>query len=283
MFKKVLLVCICLLFSAPVLAGDISATYQYSDGQTMTITVRDASHVRMDTTPDSYMLLKGEKIYMVSKDENGKWSAMDMDQMKGMAGMMGGLFGKKAKAAEYDMKLKDTGKKEEIAGLKGNVYNATYYENGKVVNTSEIVFCNKKEIQKINDAWISIAAGLAQIMGQDMSQLLEKSNKLAKENNYGVMIRMGNDMKLKSFTQTSVKDSYYELPSGVEVMDVQTPMSEAQEAQDVQESQENSESKNAISQDAKDVGQAAKDEAKNATVDEVRKGVRGLFDKVFSK
>lgn len=283
MFKKVLLVCICLLFSAPVLAGDISATYQYSDGQTMTITVRDASHVRMDTTPDSYMLLQGKKIYIVSKDEEGNWSAMDLDQMKGMAGMMGGLFGKKAKAAEYDMKLKDTGKKEEIAGLKGNVYNATYYENGKVVNTSEIVFCNKKEIQKINDAWISIAAGLAQIMGQDMSQLLEKSNRLAKENNYGVMIRMGNDMKLKSLTQKSMKDSYYELPSGVEVMDVQTPMSEAQEAQDVQESQENSESENAISQDAKDVGQAAKDEAKNATVDEVRKGVRGLFDKVFSK
>jgi hypothetical protein len=277
MFKKVLLVSICLLFSAPVLAGDILATYQYSDGQTMTISVRDASHVRMDTSPDSYMLLQGKKIYIVSKDEEGNWSAMDLDQMKGMAGMMGGLFGKKAKAAEYDMKLKDTGKKEEVAGLKGNVYNATYYENGKVVNTTEIVFSNKKDIQKINDAWISIAAGLAQIMGQDMSQLIEKSNKLAKENNYGVMIRTGNDMKLKSLSQKSMEDTYYELPSGAEVVDMDAAMN------GVQEEQEEIESENAISQDARDVGQAARDEAKNATVDEVRKGVRGLFDKVFNK
>lgn len=282
MFKKVLLVCICFLFSASLLAGDISATYQYSDGQAMTISVRDASHVRMDTTPDSYMLLQGKKIYIVSKDEEGNWSAMDLDQMKGMAGMMGGLLGKKAKAAEYDMKMKDTGKKEEIAGLKGNVYSATYYENNKVVNTTEIVFSNKKDIQKINDAWISIAAGLAQIMGQDMSQLLEKSNRLAKENNYGVMIRMGNDMKLKSLTQKSMEDTYYELPLGAEVVDVEMPTTEMQENQEDQEIQENSESENAISQDAKDVGQAARDEAKNATVDEVRKGVRGLFDKVFN-
>ncbi len=280
MLKKVLFVCICLLFSASVFAGDISATYQYSDGQTMTISVRDASHVRMDTTPDSYMLLQGKKIYIVSKDEEGKWSAMDLDQMKGMAGMMGGLLGKKKDATQYDMKLKDTGKQEEIAGLKGNVYSATYYENNKAVSTNEIVFCNKKDIQKINDAWISIAAGLAQIMGQDMSQLLEKSNRLAKENNYGVMIRMGNDMKLKSISQKSMEDSFFKLPAGVEVMDTSMPMGDAEESQ---ANQEENLSDSAISQDAKDVGQAARDEAKNATVDEVRKGVRGLFDKVFNK
>ncbi|NLD37486.1 MAG: hypothetical protein GX654_11510 [Desulfatiglans sp.] len=280
MFKKVLLVCICLLFSAPVFAGDISATYQYSDGQSMTISVRDASHVRMDTTPDSYMLLQGKKIYIVNKDEEGNWSAIDMDQMKGMAGMMGGLFRKKAKATEYDMKLKDTGKKEEVAGLKGNVYSATYYENNKAVNTTEIVFSNKKDIQKINDAWISIAAGMAQIMGQDMSQLFEKSSRLAKENNYGVMIRTGNDIKLKSLSQKSMKDSFFELPAGVEIMEIGAYMGDAQQILD---DQEYSESESAISQDVKDVGQAARDEAKNATVDEVKKGVRGLFDKVFNK
>jgi hypothetical protein len=278
MFKKSWLIIILLFLSNPVLAADIAATYQYSDGQTMTITVRDSSHVRMDTTPDSYMLLKGQKIYIMSKDEKGNWSAMDLDQMKGMAGMMGGLMGKKGNASEYDMKITDTGKKEEIAGLTGNVYNATYYQDNKVVNSNEMVFCNKKEIQTINDAWISIASGLAQIMGQDMSKLIEKSNKLAKENNYGVMIRMGNDMKLKSFSQSSMDDLFYELPSGVEVMDIQTPT-----GGEVQETQQNINSDNTLSQDAKDVGQAAKDEAKNATADEVKKGVRNLFDSVFKK
>jgi hypothetical protein len=117
-------------------------------------------------------------------------------------------------------------------------------------------------------------------MGQDMSELLEKSSRLAKENNYGVMIRTGSDMKLKSLTQKSMEDSYYDLPSGAEVIDVETPMNQMEEDQD---NAEYSESENTLSQDAKDVGQAARDEAKNATVDEVRKGVRGFFDKVFNK
>jgi hypothetical protein len=36
-----------------------------------------------------------------------------------------------------------------------------------------------------------------------------------------------------------------------------------------------------ISEDAKDVGKAARDEAKQSTVDEVRKGVRGVFKGLF--
>ena len=95
MLKKGWLIIILLFLSNTIMAADIAATYQYSDGQTMTISVRDSSNVRMDTTPESYMLLKGEKIYILSKDEAGNWSAMDLDQMKGMAGMMGGLLGKK--------------------------------------------------------------------------------------------------------------------------------------------------------------------------------------------
>ncbi len=94
MFKKLFGVFICLLFSAPVLAGDISATYQYSDGQTMTITVRDASHVRMDTTPDSYMLLKGKKIYIVNKDEDGKLERNGPGSDEGHGRHDGGASGK---------------------------------------------------------------------------------------------------------------------------------------------------------------------------------------------
>ena len=39
--------------------------------------------------------------------------------------------------------------------------------------------------------------------------------------------------------------------------------------------------KNALAEDAKDVGKAAKDETKQSTINEVRKGIRGLFKGVF--
>lgn len=46
-------------------------------------------------------------------------------------------------------------------------------------------------------------------------------------------------------------------------------------------SEESSQMGETIAKDAADVGQAAKSEAKQSTIDEVRKGVRGLFKSVF--
>ena len=37
----------------------------------------------------------------------------------------------------------------------------------------------------------------------------------------------------------------------------------------------------ALGQDAKDVGQAARQETKDATIDEVKEGVRGIFKSLF--
>ena len=48
-----------------------------------------------------------------------------------------------------------------------------------------------------------------------------------------------------------------------------------------QTSSEPSAVEEAITEDAKDVGQAARDEVKDNTIEEVRKGVRGLFDSIF--
>ena len=49
-----------------------------------------------------------------------------------------------------------------------------------------------------------------------------------------------------------------------------------------QPAQNSSEIGTVIQEDAKDVGQAAKDEAKQTTIDEVRKGVRGVFKGLFN-
>jgi hypothetical protein len=58
-----------------------------------------------------------------------------------------------------------------------------------------------------------------------------------------------------------------------------TPAPAAQPAS--QTSSEPSAVEEAISDDAKDVGQAAREEAKDSTIQEVRKGVRSLFNDIF--
>jgi len=48
-----------------------------------------------------------------------------------------------------------------------------------------------------------------------------------------------------------------------------------------QTSQEDSEVQETITEDVKDVGRAAKDEAKENVIDEVRKGIRGVIRDLF--
>lgn len=57
--------------------------------------------------------------------------------------------------------------------------------------------------------------------------------------------------------------------------------SETQTATEQTASEEPSKVEETLTKDAKDIGKAAKDEAKKSTVDGVKKGVRGFFKKVF--
>ena len=92
--RKIILT-LCFLMAAPLCAqaaSDIIATYKYADGSMVTLCTRDANHVRMDTSPTSYMLLKDRKVYSVSRDDEGQWHVMDMDKMKNMGGVTS-MFG----------------------------------------------------------------------------------------------------------------------------------------------------------------------------------------------
>jgi hypothetical protein len=213
--------------SAAFAAEDIAATYVYEGGDKVTLITRDSRHVRMDVSPENYMLLQKDKIYSVSKDEDGQWMVMDMSQMKGLAGggLSGLLTGGAAPAAvipdkAYTVKYDKTGKKEEIAGYTGVVYNMTTLEDGKVVDQDEIVLCSHEDLKKVNDAWSVIALQMGEFMGEKEAKSLEKATKEANAAGYGGMLRYGKDMKLESLKKQSLAAATYEIPAGAQVMDM---------------------------------------------------------------
>ncbi len=207
-------------------ADDIAATYVYKNGDKATLVTRDNKHVRMNVSPDNYMLLQKNKVYAVSKEDDGKWMVMDMSQMKAMAS--GGIAGLMAGAKtplppqnkEYTVKYEKTGKKEQIAGYEGVVYNAKTMEGGKIVSQNEIVLCNHDDLKKVNDAWAAIAMGMSDIMGDKTAGSLEKAAKEANAAGYGGMLRYGDEMKLESLKKQSLDNSTYQIPPGAEVMNI---------------------------------------------------------------
>nr|WP_287411705.1 hypothetical protein [Pseudodesulfovibrio sp.] len=262
------LFCLCVFLVMPVCAqaaSDIVATYTYSDGSMITLVTRDAHHVRMDTSPTSYMLLSGGKVYSVTCDESGACNVMDMGQMAGMASGFSSMFGGGDEAAEteYDVRYEKTGRTETVAGYKGTVYEAKVYEDGKITSREEMVLSNHSNIKKLSEGWIAIAEALTQSMGDSFDDSMEEAKKMG----YGGLLRSGNDMRLTSLTVRSLDSAYYKLPANSQQVQMQQPPAQQQSNNDM-----------GLEDDAKDVGY----DAKEATKDEIKSGLRDAISDMFN-
>lgn len=258
------------IFTTSPAWADVIATYTYPGGDMITLVTRDRDHVRMDTSPTSYMLLKENSIYSVSRDDQGQWTVMDMDQMQslntsGITSLFGG--NKTAAPSDVTMAYEKTGRRETIAGYTGTVYRVTMTENGRLVREDEVVLSTHADLEAVNQGWIAIAEKMAATMGPDLSAGIGKAAEASRENGYGGMLRFGNDMRLDNLVKRSLDPAYYRLPANARQVSMAPPPQ--------------GQTGGVIEQDAQDVGQAAHQEAKDATIDEVREGVRSVFKSLF--
>ncbi len=123
--QLIALACLACLVTTGTAWADLVGTWKTDNNDSFKISFRDKEHIRMEAGPDAYILVSGDKVYMVNRTK-GKWKAVDMDEMSGMMKM----FGKgtvNAKAIEGNKPhFEPTGRKETIAGYKGEVYRVTY-------------------------------------------------------------------------------------------------------------------------------------------------------------
>ncbi|QGY41790.1 hypothetical protein GM415_17230 [Pseudodesulfovibrio cashew] len=257
MRKLFCLIILALALPAAAAASDVVATYKYSDGSMVTLCTRDASHVRMDTSPTSYMLLSGGKVYAVNRGDDGTCTVMDMDTLKSSGGGLTSMFGG-GSTPEYDVRYEKTGKTESIAGYKGTVYKAVVFEDGKVVSRDEIVLSSHGNIKKLTEAWMAMASRMT-----NMAASFEASTEEARKMGYGGVLRYGNDMRLAKLKVMNLKSAYYQLPSGSNQVQAQPA---AQQSDDM-----------GLSDDAKEIGM----DAKQSTKEEIKEGIRGAIGSIF--
>ncbi len=286
--RRVLVVFLLLVSTTAFAATDIVATYMYQDGSKVTIVTRDNEHIRMDTSENNYMLLQGDKIYSVSKDDDGQWMVMDMDQMKGFSsGGLASLFGgQKAAAKEYTANYKKTGQKEKISGYTGTVYNVEVLENGQVIRIDEVVLSSHSDLKQVNEAWVSISSKMGQIMGQEMSKAIEKASDEAKKAGYGGMLRYGDEMRLNSLKKKSLDSSYYQFPQGAQKVKMGAQPSFGNQA-----GAKPSDDQYPVEEDYPDPDRTSSEEqatqesvpgSEKSTEDEVKESVQKLFKGLFN-
>lgn len=143
----------------------------------------------------------GKKVYIVSYDGNKK-TIVDVDEMKKMAqsfGVDASQYMEENKAPEF--KIKKTGKRVTVGGVKGEVWILSGEEDGEKFKTEMVVSKDKKLARAVHSMFDTITS---------MSGAQMEDNFLEPKKGYIAIKADG--MVLKSFTQEKVSSSEYKLP-----------------------------------------------------------------------
>jgi hypothetical protein len=282
--KLMVLACLACFVTAGTAWADLVGTWKTDKNESLKISFRDKKHIRMEAGPDAYILVSGDKVYMVNRTK-GKWKAVDMDEMSGMMKMFG-RGNVNAKAMEdYKPHFEPTGRKETIAGYKGEVYRVTYRDDSGRTQEQEMVLSDHPDVKKLNQAWVSLASRMSQMTGGNTAEALERATREAREKGYGGMLRSGDDMILEKLEKPSMKASYYRLPEGVELVHMSNMGKGASHQGGTESSPGASGSSGVQAEDEEDfvaetsreLEAEAKQEGKDSAKRNLKKAIRGLW------
>lgn len=185
-------------------AGASSTTrFEYLDESTSRMGVEGQKNA------DSYMLFKDGKALVVTHTQ-GQTIVMDMAQLANMASSLGAATGQSTKGFTSSVdSMNATGKKETVAGIKGEIYQLEWVENGEK-RQDELVLSKDRNVRAYTRAWMNAirvmqeAGAQQEIKGDHLVARLDKK-KLG-------ILRLGERFELKSIKSGSPDAARFEAP-----------------------------------------------------------------------
>ncbi|QKT03822.1 hypothetical protein HUS23_08320 [Ectothiorhodospiraceae bacterium 2226] len=260
--------------AAPAAWADATAVFATPEGE-VTIEYRDDDHVRMRAGDDAFFVIREGKAYMVGR-EGSRWHVVAMDDMAAWVGAAGGGGKRDGAGVDTEVRLRDTGRRETVAGIPGQVY--TYAERdartGQWAAEEEIVLSDHADARAAYRGLVRITEVLGAMAGE---QGLDKGPGDVPELADKAVLRYGAQWRLTSLNRDRIPDRHFTLPAEPMAM----PGARAPAAQPPSAP----EGGHWATEEARDIGREAADEARSETrrgVSEgvregVRDGVRGLF------
>lgn len=215
------LITVVLVFLPLSLWADVSGVYEIEGGQTMELSYKDSEHMRMTMPDGQFMLVQDDKVYMVHR-QGGQWTAMDMSKMGEMMKRMGQQAQQQAGEAEPegDPEFNDTGRTETVAGYEGKVYEVVSPSGER----NEMVLSKDDDIIALSRAWAQISGEMVKNMGMMDDEGFDDAISESEVEKMGGMLRVGEDMRLKSVSTEGKGDDHFELPEGTKIQDMSEMM-----------------------------------------------------------
>ncbi len=195
-----------------LLQADYISTYKMDDS-TQKIMYHDAEHTKIinsSKSDDGAIYKIGKKVYIVSH-ENGKTKVVDMDQMRSMMGALGGERQKPQKEEMPDFKITQTGKKETVGGIRGEVWIIEGDDNGERFKQT-IVVTKDKRLLRTTHAMKQLFLDMAGGETDDMDGIFEIKK--------GYATIKADGFVLQSFQEKKLPKKEYQLPKDAQMQEM---------------------------------------------------------------
>ncbi len=199
---------------ASVLAGNLAyagaADLKSSDGDTLKFEYRgDKLRINMDDD-QGYMVVDDTGLYVV-RDSDGQLMVIDAGKMMKMFGAMAGSAAPSVTSSEV-VSLKSTGRKEEHAGISGEVYELQYKEEGNSkVQRAELVLSGDARVLELSHAM----SGMARVIAKSAGKSLEGANEFERRlNKMGKgVLRYGDELYITAISDRKIDNARFVLPA----------------------------------------------------------------------
>ena len=199
-------------------AGKVTIEGQAEEkNYTLVIEYLDSHTLRMNFPGQQgkagYMLIRDNKVYTVANINNVPM-VMDLGAMSKITAGMDGENNNQNQAAgplNYEIiDIKDTGKTETVAGIKGHVYQIRV-KDGTAIENEEIVFSSNPDIRAYSDAWRAAGKTMQQAMGRQLDYNNDLTHYMAKHK-LG-LLRYGQQYKVISIDTNKPSADHFTLPA----------------------------------------------------------------------
>ena len=199
-------------------AGKVTIEGQAEEhNYTMVIEYLDNHTLRMDFPGQQgktgYMLIRDNKVYTVMNINNVPM-VMDLGAMSKRTAGMDVEDNNQNQAAgplNYEIiDLKDTGKTETVAGIKGHVYRIRA-KNGSDIENKEIVFSSNPDIRAYSDAWRAAGETMQHALGRHLDYHNDLTHYM-KKHKLG-LLRYGQQYKVISIDTNKPSADRFTLPA----------------------------------------------------------------------
>lgn len=194
------------------LAGGVATVV--SDGAVTQVEFAGPDLMRLTTAgEDGYMLLRDGRLYSVVSD-GGESMVIDVGQsMEAMGGLMEGAMEQAFFDAGFQqiLSFNDTGRRETVAGIQGDVYEMTAIDERGQTVTSSVVVSADQNVREMTEAMLSMLSVLVQSVGEETA-----SHTFMQEEIIGRglgVLRQGSDFSLALMDSTAPSASRFELPA----------------------------------------------------------------------